>query len=54
MVRKRPSVESEILGRVSNGVAIPSYADLLWPTLRAVVSLGDSGTIEELNARVLE
>jgi restriction system protein len=53
-VRKQPAGESNILGPVSNGVAIPNYSDLLWPTLRAVVLIGGSGTIEELNARVLE
>ncbi len=34
--------------------AVPKYSDLLWPTLRAVIALGDSGTINELNAKVLE
>ncbi len=33
---------------------VPKYSDLLWPTLRAVIALGDSGTIDELNAKVLE
>lgn len=33
---------------------VPSYSDLLWPTLRAVVALGDSGTIDEVNSKVLD
>ncbi len=33
---------------------VPKYSDLLWPTLRAVIALGYSGTIDELNAKVLE
>lgn len=33
---------------------IPSYKDLLWPTLRAVREMGDSGTIEEIVERVTE
>lgn len=33
---------------------IPSYKDLLWPTLRAVREIGDSGTIEEIVEKVTE
>jgi restriction system protein len=33
---------------------IPSYNDLLWPTLRAVREIGDSGTIEEIVEKVVE
>jgi len=33
---------------------IPSYKDLLWPTLRAVREIGDSGTIEEIVEKVIE
>ena len=33
---------------------IPSYNDLLWPTLRAVREIGDSGTIEEIVEKVTE
>lgn len=36
------------------GVQIPSYNDLLWPTLRAVREIGDSGTIEEIVEKVIE
>lgn len=32
---------------------IPSYNDLLWPTLEAVRSIGDSGTIEEVVEAVI-
>lgn len=35
-------------------VTIPSYKDLLWPTLRAVRAMGGSGTIEEIVERVIE
>ena len=35
-------------------VAIPSYKELLWPTLRAVREIGDSGTIEEIVEKVIE
>lgn len=34
--------------------AIPPYRDLLWPTLRAVREIGDSGTIEEIVEKVIE
>jgi restriction system protein len=33
---------------------VPSYKDLLWPTLRAVREIGDSGTIEEIVVKVIE
>jgi restriction system protein len=33
---------------------IPSYSDLLWPTLRAVREIGDSGTIGEIVEKVIE
>jgi restriction system protein len=33
---------------------IPSYKDLLWPTLRAVREIGDSGTIEEIVEKVVQ
>jgi restriction system protein len=32
---------------------IPSYKELLWPTLRAVREIGDSGTIEEIVEKVI-
>jgi restriction system protein len=33
---------------------VPTYRDLLWPTLRAVREIGDSGTIEEIVEKVVE
>lgn len=33
---------------------VPNYSELLWPTLRAVIALGDSGTIDEINSKVME
>lgn len=33
---------------------VPSYSFLLWPTLRAVREIGDSGTIEEIVEKVIE
>jgi restriction system protein len=38
---------------VSTDVSIPSYSDLLWPTLSAVREIGDSGTIEEIVEKVI-
>jgi restriction system protein len=35
-------------------IQIPSYFDLLWPTLRAVREIGDSGTIEEIVEKAIE
>jgi len=39
---------------VHSDFLIPSYNELLWPTLRAVRSIGDSGTIEEIVEKVME
>jgi len=39
---------------MNTGVWIPTYKDLLWPTLRAVREIGDSGTIEEIVDKVIE
>lgn len=33
---------------------LPPYSELLWPTLRALRTIGDSGTIEEIVNRVIE
>jgi restriction system protein len=33
---------------------VPPYSELLWPTLRAVREIGDSGTIEEIVEKVIE
>lgn len=35
-------------------VAVPAYSDLLWPTLQAVIALGGSASIAELEAAVIE
>lgn len=35
-------------------IAVPSYKELLWPTLRAVREIGDSGTIEEIVEKVID
>ncbi len=33
---------------------VPSYVELLWPTLRAIRAIGDSGSIEEIVEKVIE
>ena len=38
---------------MSDGLHIPAYSDLLWPTLRAVREIGNSGTNEEIVERVI-
>jgi restriction system protein len=42
-----------VLGAERN-VRVPSVTSLLWPTLNAVRAIGDSGTIEEIDERVVE
>jgi restriction system protein len=38
---------------VGDGLRIPNVSDLLWPTLRAVREIGNSGTNEEIVEKVL-
>jgi restriction system protein len=38
---------------VSHGLLIPTVSDLLWPTLRAVREIGNSGTNEEIVEKVI-
>ncbi len=33
---------------------VPSYVELLWPTLQAIRAIGDSGSIEEIVEKVVE
>src|SRR6266540_2458383 len=33
---------------------VPSYGELLWPTLRAISTIGESGSIEEIVEKVVE
>jgi restriction system protein len=39
---------------VTTTINIPTHQDLLWPTLEAVKELGGSGTIDEINDRVVQ
>ena len=39
---------------MNDKTTVPSYKDLLWPTLRAVRQIGDSGTIEEIVEKVID
>ncbi|HEY4428990.1 MAG TPA: restriction endonuclease [Solirubrobacteraceae bacterium] len=50
----RRSARSDTLPLMSDAVAVPSYSDLLWPTLRAVRDMGDSATIEEIVEKVIQ
>jgi restriction system protein len=38
---------------VNDGLRVPNVSDLLWPTLRAVREIGNSGTNEEIVERVI-
>jgi hypothetical protein len=42
------------VGAVNSAPRIPSVSELLWPTLRAVREIGDSGTIEEIVEKAIE
>jgi restriction system protein len=42
------------VGAVNSSARIPSVSELLWPTLRAVREIGDSGTIEEIVEKAIE
>src|SRR4051794_18137494 len=39
---------------VTSAAQIPAYYELLWPTLRGVREIGDSGTIEEIVEKVID
>lgn len=36
----------------ATGVAIPPYHQMMWPTLQALIAMGGSGTIDEINRHV--
>lgn len=38
----------------TRGVVVPTYDQLLWPSIKALRSLGGSGAISEINERVVE
>ncbi len=38
---------------VSETPDVPTYTEMLWPTLLAVREIGDSGTIEEIVEKVI-
>ena len=42
------------MGRKKQNSNIPSYDELIVPTVRALIELGGSGTIEEINTKVYE
>ena len=44
----------DTVGAVNSAPRIPSVSELLWPTLRAVREIGDSGTIEEIVEKAIE
>jgi restriction system protein len=46
--------DTDSLRPMSGAAAIPPYKELLWPTLKAVREIGDSGTIEEIVEKVIE
>lgn len=53
-IASSPIRSSGLRRSVRQKTIVPSYKDLLWPTLRAVTEIGDSGTIEEIVEKVLE
>jgi restriction system protein len=39
---------------MADGPSIPSHADLMWPTIKALLALGGSGSINEIVEKVVE
>ena len=39
---------------MADAPSVPSYADLLWPTVKALRALGGSGSINEIVEKVVE
>lgn len=53
-VQRRNVVGASAESSVGDEVALPPYTDLLWPTLQAVIALGGSGVIEDIDAEVID
>jgi restriction system protein len=39
---------------MADASSVPSYADLLWPTIKAIRALGGSGSNDEIVEKVVE
>lgn len=53
-MQRRNVVGNPVGNTAGNETVLPPYTDLLWPTLQAVIGIGGSGVIEEIDAAVIE
>ncbi len=53
-VRRASPAGASYTPRMVQAPVVPSYVELLWPTLRAIRAIGDSGSIEEIVEKVIE
>lgn len=52
-VQRRNAIGNSVRNTGGDESALPPYTDLLWPTLQAVIEIGGSGVIEEIDAAVI-
>ena len=53
-MQRRNVVGTSAESSAGDEVALPPYTDLLWPTLQAVIALGGSGVIEDIDSEVID
>jgi len=53
-VQRRNAIENTVRNTGDGDVTLPPYTDLLWPTVQAVIELGGSGVIEEIDSAVID
>lgn len=52
-VQRRNAIGNSVRNTGGDESALPPYTDLLWPTLQAVIEIGGSGVIEEIDGAVI-
>ncbi|MEU5841880.1 winged helix-turn-helix domain-containing protein [Rhodococcus sp. NPDC047139] len=52
-MQRRNAIENSVRNTGGGEATLPPYTDLLWPTVQAVIELGGSGVIEEIDSAVI-
>ena len=52
-VQRRNAIGNSVRNTGGGEATLPPYTDLLWPTVQAVIELGGSGVIEEIDSAVI-
>jgi restriction system protein len=53
-LKGNPKVTVNLMGRKKQNGGVPSYDELIIPTVTALIELGGSGTVDEINSKVYE